>query len=65
MNKEDFFFFDATDGDSRQFPVALRKASIIAIIKMSDKKAAILIDRGMPLYSVKDYEDLLIELFNQ
>lgn len=38
MNKEDFFFFDATDGDSRQFPVALRKASIIAIIKMSDKK---------------------------
>lgn len=65
MNKEDFFFFDAMNDDGSQFPAALRKTSIIGIIKMEDKKAAILIDKGMPFYSAKDYEDLLIDLFNQ
>ena len=65
MNKEDFFFFDATNDDGSQFPAALRKISIIGIVKMDDKKAAILIDRGVRFHSAKDYEDVLIDLFNQ
>lgn len=63
MNKEDFFFFDAVNDDGSQFPAALRKTSIIGIIEMEDKTAAILIDSGMPFHSTKDYEDLLIDLF--
>lgn len=65
MNKNDFFFFNAVNKEFEPFSVVIRKESIIAIIQMGDGRGCIAYGNSSYLITEDNYEDILIQLFNQ
>ena len=65
MNKNDFFFFNAVNGEFNPFPAVLKKESITAIIQMEDGRGCISYGDSSYFLTEDNYEDILIQLFNQ
>lgn len=65
MNKNDFFFFNAVNDEFNPFPAVLKKESITAIIRMEDGKGCIAYGDSSYFITEDNYEDILIQLFNQ
>lgn len=65
MNKNDFFFFNAVNDELNPFPAVLKKESIAAIIRMEDGRGCIAYGDSSYFITEDNYEDILIQLFNQ
>lgn len=65
MNKNDFFFFNAVNSEFKPFPAAIKKESITTIIQMEDGRGCIYCGDSFYLFTEDNYEDILIQLFNQ
>lgn len=65
MNKNDFFFFNAVNSEFKPFLAAVKKESITAIIQMEDGRGCIYCGDSYYLFTEDNYEDILIQLFNQ
>lgn len=65
MNKNDFFFFNAVNDELKSFPAVLKKESITAIIQMEDGRGCIAYGDSSYFITEDNYEDILIQLFNQ
>lgn len=65
MNKNDFFFFNAVDGEFKPLPAIVKKESITAIIQMEDGRGCIAYGDSSYFLTEDSYEDILIQLFNQ
>lgn len=65
MNKNDFFFFNAVNNECNPFPAVLKKESIVAIIRMEDGRGCIACGDSSYFITEDNYEDILIQLFNQ
>ena len=65
MNKNDFFFFNAVNDEFNPFPAVLKKESITAIIRMEDGRGCIAYEDSSYFITEDNYEDILIQLFNQ